>query len=276
MTPARPVYFISDHTGITAEIIGKSLLSQFPGEAFAPVSLPFVDTLEKANHAAQQVRDDWALANIKPLVFSTLTDPAARAALDACGALVMDIYGHFLSMLAGEIGYPPQPLRGRSHGMSDANAYRTRIDAVNFALAADDGLGPEKYQRADLILVGVSRSGKTPTSLYMAMQYGLCVANYPLTPESFDASIGSPPGLPKSLQPYRAKLRGLTLEPERLAQIRSERRPNSPYAALETCRQEVKQAELLMRSEGIPIVDSSHRSVEEISALIKHSLTGER
>jgi len=276
MTPARPVYFISDHTGITAEIIGKSLLSQFPDEAFATVSLPFVDSLEKANFAAQQVCAAWKQSNVKPLVFSTLTDPAARAALDACGALVMDIYGHFLSMMAGEIGYPPEPLRGRFHGMSDVNSYRTRIDAVNFALAADDGLGLEKYERADLILVGVSRSGKTPTSLYMAMQYGLCVANYPLTPENFDGSTGSPPGLPKSLQPFRAKLRGLTLAPERLAQIRSERRPNSPYAALETCKKELKQAELLMRSEGIPIVDSTHRSVEEISTMIKHSLSGER
>jgi regulator of PEP synthase PpsR (kinase-PPPase family) len=271
MTPARPVYFISDHTGITAEIIGKSLLSQFPDEAFATVSLPFVDSLEKANSAAQQVCDAWQLSNVKPLVFSTLTEPSARAALDACGAVVMDIYGHFLSMMVGEIGYPPEPLRGRFHGMSDPNSYRTRIDAVNFALAADDGLGLEKYERADLILVGVSRSGKTPTSLYMAMQYGLCVANYPLTPENFEQ-----PGLPKSLQPFRAKLRGLTLSPERLAQIRSERRPNSQYASLETCKKELKQAELLMRSESIPIVDSSHRSVEEISALIKHSISGDR
>jgi len=275
MTPARPVYFISDHTGITAEIIGKSLLSQFPDEAFATVSLPFVDSLEKVNLAAQQVSAALKLSNVKPFVFSTLTDPAARAALDACGGLVMDIYGHFLNMMVGEIGYPPEPLRGRFHGMSDDNSYRTRIDAVNFALAADDGLGPERYQHADLILVGVSRSGKTPTSLYMAMQYGLCVANYPLTPENFDGSAGSPLVLPKSLQPYRSKLRGLTLAPERLAQIRSERRPNSQYAALETCKQELKQAEMLMRSERIPIVDSSHRSVEEISALIKHSLTGD-
>jgi [pyruvate, water dikinase]-phosphate phosphotransferase / [pyruvate, water dikinase] kinase len=269
MTPARPVYFISDHTGITAEIIGKSLLSQFPDEAFAPVSLPFVDSMEKANFAAQQVRDAWQSSTIKPLVFSTLTDPSARAALDACGALIMDIYGHFLSMMVGEIGYPPEPLRGRFHGMEDPNSYRSRIDAVNFALAADDGLGLEKYERADLILVGVSRSGKTPTSLYMAMQYGLCVANYPLTPENFEQ-----PGLPKVLQPHRAKLRGLTLSPERLVQIRSERRPNSKYASMENCKLELKQAELLMRSEGIPIVDSSHRSVEEISAMIKHSLPG--
>jgi hypothetical protein len=271
MTPARSVFFISDHTGITAEIIGKSLLSQFPDEAFASVSLPFVDTLEKANFAAQQVREAWRQSSLRPFVFSTLTDPGARAALDACGALVMDIYGHFLGMMVGEIGYPPEPLRGRFHGMADPNSYRSRIDAVNFALAADDGLGLEKYDRADVILVGVSRSGKTPTSLYMAMQYGLCVANYPLTPENFEQA-----GLPKSLEPHRAKLRGLTLAPERLAQIRAERRRNSPYAALETCRDELRQAEALMRAEGIPVVDSTHRSVEEIAALIKHSLAPTR
>lgn len=267
MTPARPVYFVSDHTGITAEIIGKSLLSQFPDEAFASVSLPFVDSLEKVNLAAQQIRDAWRVTGIKPMVFATLTDPPARAALDACGALVMDIYGHFMGMMVGEIGYPPEPMRGRFHGMADPDSYRSRIDAVNYSLAADDGLGLGKYDRADVILIGVSRSGKTPTSLYMAMQYGLCVANYPLTPENFEQA-----GLPASLQAHRAKLRGLTLAPERLAQIRSERRPDSPYSALSTCRWELGEATRLMQAEGIPVVDSSQRSVEEIAALIKQSL----
>jgi len=267
MTPVRPVFFVSDHTGITAEIIGKSLLSQFPDEAFAPTSLPFVDNLEKANIAAQQIREAWKNTSLKPFVYSTLTDPGARAALAACGALVMDIYGHFQGMMVGEIGYLPEPLRGRSHGMGDRSDYYLRINAVNFALAADDGLSIEKYQRADAILVGVSRSGKTPTSLYMAMQYGLNVANYPLTPENFEQ-----PGLPKSLLPYLSKLRGLTLAPERLAQIRSERRPNSPYSSLDTCRRELNLATKMMRDARIPVVDSSARSVEEIAALIKQSL----
>lgn len=264
MTPERPVFFVSDHTGITAEIIGKSLLSQFPEEAFASVSLPFVDTLEKANFAAQQIRDAWRDSSLKPLVFSTLTDPRARAALDACGALVMDIYGHFLGMMVGEIGYPPEPLRGRFHGMADPGSYHSRIEAVNFTLAADDGLAVDKYDRAELILVGVSRSGKTPTSLYMAMQYGLRVANYPLTPDNFEQ-----PGLPATLRAHRDKLRGLTLAPERLAQIRAERRPDSPYAALQTCRWELAQAEQMMHAENIPVVDTTHRSIEEIAALLR-------
>jgi [pyruvate, water dikinase]-phosphate phosphotransferase / [pyruvate, water dikinase] kinase len=267
MNPSRPVYIVSDHTGITAEIIGKSLLSQFPGEAFATESLPFVDTLDKAEDAAQRIRDAWKVSSLKPLVFSTMTDPAARAVLDATGAVVMDVYGHFLGLMIGELGRPAVPVKGQSHSASDADAYHDRIDAVNFSLAADDGLSTQKYELADLILVGVSRCGKTPTSLYMAMQYGLKVANYPLTPENFEH-----PSLPDSLMPYISKLRGLTLKPERLAEIRSERRPNSNYAALNTCKQELDAAIRMMSKANIPILDSSTRSIEEIAALLRQSL----
>ena len=267
MTPTRPVFIVSDHTGITAEIIGKSLLSQFPGEAFATESLPFVDTLDKAQDAANRIRNAWKVSSLKPMVFSTMTDAAARAILDASGAVVMDVYGHFLGMMIGELGRPAVPVKGQSHSASDTGAYHGRIDAVNYALAADDGLSTQKYDLADLILVGVSRCGKTPTSLYMAMQYGLKVANYPLTPENFER-----PGLPDSLRPYLGKLRGLTLKPERLAQIRSERRPNSNYASLETCRQELDSAARMMADSGIPVLDSSTRSVEEIAALLRQSL----
>jgi len=267
MSPTRPVFIISDHTGITAEIIGKSLLSQFPGEAFSTESLPFVDTLDKAKDATNRIRDAWKVSSLKPLVFSTMTDVESRAILEATGAVVMDVYGHFLGMMIGELGRPAVPVKGQSHSASDTGAYHDRIDAVNFSLAADDGLSTQKYEQADLILVGVSRCGKTPTSLYMAMQYGLKVANYPLTPENFEQ-----PGLPESLLPHMSKLRGLTLKPERLAQIRSERRPNSNYASLETCRQELAAAEKMMGEAGIRILDSSTRSVEEIAALLRQSL----
>jgi regulator of PEP synthase PpsR (kinase-PPPase family) len=267
MSPARPVFFISDHTGITAEVIGKSLLSQFPGQHFHIVNLPFIDTLEKTRAAARQIQDAWRQSGMRPLVFSTLTDPEARAVCNECQALVMDIYGHFLGLMVDELGAQPQPKRGRAHGMKDFGTYHSRIDAVNFTLDADDGLSLAKYAVADLILVGVSRSGKTPTSLYMALQYGLRVANYPLTPEDFEQ-----PGLPRALQPHLKKLWGLTLSPERLAQIREERRPNSSYASLDTCRKELQEAESRMRAAGIPVVDTTHRSVEEIAALIKQSL----
>jgi regulator of PEP synthase PpsR (kinase-PPPase family) len=267
MSPARPVFFISDHTGITAEVIGKSLLSQFPGQHFHLTNLPFIDSLEKTRAAARLIHDAWQHSGLRPLVYSTLTDPEARAVFQDCKALVMDIYGHFLGMMVDELGTQPQPKRGRAHGMKDFGTYHSRIDAVNFTLDADDGLSMAKYAIADLILVGVSRSGKTPTSLYMAMQYGLRVANYPLTPEDFEQ-----PGLPRALQPHLHKLWGLTLAPERLAQIREERRPNSTYASLETCQKELQEAETRMRAAGIPVVDSTHRSVEEIAALIKQCL----
>jgi hypothetical protein len=267
MHRARPVFFISDHTGITAEIIGKSLLSQFPGQTFHMVNLPFVDSLEKTQDAARQIHESWQHTGIRPLVFSTLTDPQARAVFQACKALVMDIYGNFLGMMVEELGCQPEPKRGRAHGMKDFGTYHSRIDAVNFTLDVDDGLSMAKYAGADLILLGVSRSGKTPTSLYMAMQYGLRVANYPLTPDDFEQ-----PGLPRALQPHLNKLWGLTLAPERLAQIREERRPNSSYASLETCKTELAEAERRMRAAGIPIIDSTHRSVEEIAAQIKQSL----
>ncbi|MGQ9686815.1 MAG: pyruvate, water dikinase regulatory protein [Thiobacillaceae bacterium] len=267
MTPARPVFFVSDHTGITAEIIGKSLLSQFPGVAFTYSSLPFVDDEEKAQQASARIREAGRISGLRPLVFSTLTDAGIRAGIEASGALLMDVYGHFAGMLSAELGRQPVALRGRLHGMDDTGAYHARIDALNFTLSADDGLSVDKYSRADLILVGVSRCGKTPTALYMAMQYGLHVANYPFTAENFDR-----PGLPAALAPHRAKLRGLTLSAERLSQIRSERKPGSRYASLDTCRAELRAAEALMRAEGIPCIDATHRSIEEIAALLKLSI----
>lgn len=267
MNPARPVFFVSDHTGITAEIIGKSLLSQYPDEAFATESLPFVDSREKAENVATHIKKAWHDYSLRPLVFSSLTDPESRAAVNASEALVMDIYGHFLGMMTAEIGRPATPAKGKFHAIGDQDTYTSRIDALNFSLATDDGMAL-KYDRADLILVGVSRSGKTPTSLYMAMQYGLCVANYPLTPEHFDKF-----DLPAALKPHLKKLRGLTLSAQRLAQIRAERRPNSEYASMETCKTELNAAETMMRSAGIPVLDSTNRSVEEIAALLRQSLT---
>lgn len=268
MPDHRPVFFVSDHTGISAEIIGKSLLSQYPGEDFAYVSLPFVDDVAKAHAAVARIEAAGAQAGLRPLVFSTLTDEAARGVVGACHALVLDIYAHFLGLLSDELGRPASALRGRFHGVDDVGAYHARIDALNYTLSADDGLALDKYAQADLILVGVSRCGKTPTSLYLAMQYGLRVANYPLTEENFRH-----PGLPLPLQPHRQKLRGLTLSAERLAQIRGERRPDSAYASLATCRQEVRAATELMRAAGIPCLDTTQRSVEEIATLLKLSLS---
>jgi regulator of PEP synthase PpsR (kinase-PPPase family) len=264
MPVERLVFFVSDHTGVTAEIVGRGLLSQFPGERFSSVGLPFLDSPDKVRAAAERVRAAGEVSGARPLVFATLTEPAARALLATSGALVMDLYAHFLGMLEVELGRSAEPVLGQSHGVRDEHAYHARIDAVNFALAADDGVGTDRYARAELILIGVSRSGKTPTALYLAMQRGLFVANDPLTEEDL-ASVYLPPRLAK----HREKLRALTLAPERLAAIRAQRRPGSIYADIATCRRELASAELMFRAERIPVIDATARSVEEIAALLR-------
>lgn len=267
MSQKRSVFLVSDHTGITADVLSRSLLAQFPDEAFAFVSLPFVDTVDKAKEAAETIKNAAVHTAQRPIVFSTLTAPDERLILSETGACIIDMFAQFLGPLEAEFGYAAVPRTGQFHGIHDKNAYHNRIEAVNYSLSHDDGLGMDKYDRAELILVGVSRSGKTPTSLYMAMQHGMMVANYPLTPEDFEQGR-----LPAKLLSYRAKLRGLTVSPIRLAQIRAERRPNSEYAKPETCARELQMADRLMRNAGILIFDSTSRSIEEISALLRQSL----
>ncbi len=176
----------------------------------------------------------------------------------------MDVYGHFLGVVRDELARAPVPLRGQFHGVGDPGAYHTRIDAVNFALSADDGLGGGKIRHGRPDPGGRVAQRQNATSLCMATQYGMRIAHYPLTPENFER-----PGLPASLVPHRKKLRGLTLSPERLHQVRSGRRPNSHYASIETCREELEAAEVLMRTEGIPRLETTHRSIEELAALLK-------
>lgn len=253
------VFFVSDHTGVTAEAIGTSLLSQFRGVDFKTLTVPFVDNHEKAMALVRRVRE-----SMPAIIVSSLTDPVIRSSIKDCGMPVYDVFEAFSESLGNFLGIKPTASSGLTHGMS--NSYHGRIDAVNFALALDDGLKPERLGEADLILVGVSRAGKTPVSLYLAMQYAKKAANYPLTPEDLDSI-----SLPEVLLAHREKLFGLTLAPERLAQIRNERLPGSRYASLENCRQEIKAAERLMQASNIPVIDSTRRSVEEIAALIVHS-----
>jgi regulator of PEP synthase PpsR (kinase-PPPase family) len=250
---------VSDHTGVTAEAVGKSLLSQFKGLEYKTLTVPFIDTPDKARDLVKRVREASPA-----VIISTLTDQRIRSALRDCDAPIFDVFEAFSEPLAGLLGMAPTAASGHTHGMG--NSYHTRIDAVNFALAVDDGLKPERLGEADLILVGVSRAGKTPVSLYLALQYGKKAANYPLTPEDLDA-----PTLPGVLLAHREKLRGLTLAPERLAQIRNERLPGSRYASLENCRGEIKAAEQLLKASRVPTIDTTRRSVEEIAALIVHT-----
>ena len=259
----RPVFFISDRTGITVEVLGHTLLTQFADMEFERINCPFVDSSEKVAAVVEQINRAAERGEGRPLVFSSLVDPALREQVGRCAGVLFDLFDAFINPLEAELGIRSSNTVGRSHGMGVYATYKTRIDAVNFVLANDDGASMRHYPDADILLIGVSRSGKTPTCLYLALHYGILAANYPLTEHDFDA-----PRLPDTLVPYRDKLFGLTIDPVRLQQIRKERRPNSPYASAEQCRFEVKAVEEMYRQEKIPFLDTSAVSIEEIATTI--------
>lgn len=263
-TPIRTVFFISDGTGITAETLGHSLLAQFPNARFRQARIPFVNDLDKALDCARQIREAAENDGVRPIVFSTLVNPDPRSGLRQVDALFVDLFEQFIEPLEAELGERSTHTVGRFHGIAESRDYQARIEAINFAMSHDDGISLDGgLDDADVILVGVSRSGKTPTSLYLAMQFGVKAANYPLIPEDFERNR-----LPGELHRHRGKLFGLTIAPERLSQIRQERRPNSRYASIENCRFEIEAAQKLMRRENIPWLDSTTKSIEEISATI--------
>jgi hypothetical protein len=268
---SRTVFFVSDGTGITAEMLGHSLLTQFEGIEFAQVVVPFVDTVEKAEACLARIAQARVGAAARPIVFCTLVDDAVRDTLRRADALVLDFFRGFLGPLEAELDARSSHAVGRSHSAAHHKEYHDRIEAVNYALAHDDGLGSGELGRADVILVGVSRSGKTPTCLYMALQFGIKAANYPLTPDDFARGE-----LPGAVAPLVGKLFGLTIAPERLSEIRRERRPDSRYASLENCRYEVDEAEKLMRRHGIEWLNSTTRSIEEIATKILQAVKLER
>lgn len=263
MKAQRTVFFVSDRTGISAELLGKTLLTQFPGVEFRKRTLPFVDTVEKARTALTEINDTAYKEGQRPIVFSTLINEDVRATVASADALCLDLFAGFISRLEAELGLESSHALGLSHGMGDELAYQKRMDAVNYTLTHDDGLNTANYDRADVILVGVSRTGKTPTCLYLAMQYGICAANYPLTPDDFSGHA-----LPEPLLAHRARLYGLTIHSERLAKIRNERKPESRYASLENCQSEIRAAETLLRQAHVPILDTTAMSVEEIAISI--------
>jgi hypothetical protein len=267
----RTVFFVSDGTGITAETFGNAILAQFE---FKPrhVRLPFIDTVDKAHQVVRQVNHTADLEGRRPVVFTTLVNVEVLQVIEeGCKAMVLDMFGTFVRPLEIELGMKSSHRVGRFSDVSKSKEYHDRIEAINFSLVHDDGQSNRDLEQADVILVGVSRSGKTPTSLYLAMQHGLKAANYPLIPEDFDRKQ-----LPGSLAAHRKKIFGLTIQPERLSEIRNERRPNSRYASIESCRNEVAEAEAMMRREGIRWLSTTTKSIEEIATTILQEIRPER
>ena len=259
----RTVFYLSDRTGITVEGLGNSLLTQFDGISWHRVSIPFVDSESKAQAAAEQINQAAQIDGCRPLVFSTLVKLEERRWIEAANGIFFDFFGTFVTRMEQELEQQSSHVIGRSHGLHDNTSYTKRISAINYTLSNDDGVSTKDFAEADIILVGVSRSGKTPTCLYLAMQYGISAANYPLTEEDMDSM-----SLPNVLKPFRHKLFGLTISAEHLHRIRQERRPNSRYASLVQCQQEVQWQESLYRREKIPSLDTTSTSIEEISVMI--------
>jgi [pyruvate, water dikinase]-phosphate phosphotransferase / [pyruvate, water dikinase] kinase len=262
----RTVFFISDRTGITAEMLGNSLLTQFDEFRFQRVTIPFVDSHDKVVEAVRQVNATAAAEGRRPIVVSSVVDEVMSEHIrrDA-NALTLDLFQVFIAPLEAELGAKSSHAAGRSHGIANSHEYFARMEAINFTQAHDDGAATRDLDKAQVILVGVSRCGKTPTSLYLALQFGIRAANFPLTPDDF-----ADRRLPASIVPFRERFFGLTIQPERLREIREERRPGSKYATLENCRYEVREAENLMQQHGIPMVDTTSKSIEEIATTVLH------
>ena len=263
MTNRRTVFFVSDQTGVTAETLGRSLLTQFEGHEFDQVTVPFIDSIDKADEVVRRINAVAIEEGRRPIVFSTLVQDELRERFITVSGLFLDFFEAFLAPLERELQVKSSHTIGRAHGMKDAGAYDRRIEATNFALQNDDGARTGDYQAADVILVGVSRTGKTPTCLYLALAYGVFAANYPLSEDELESGT-----LPKVIEPFRAKLYGLTISPERLQQIRRERRPIGRYSSAEQVRFELRSAEAMFRRYQVPFVDTTSFSIEEIASTI--------
>ncbi|MFM8548529.1 MAG: pyruvate, water dikinase regulatory protein [Betaproteobacteria bacterium] len=259
----RTVFYVSDGTGITAETFGHSLLSQFGTVRLRQQRLPFIDSEEKAREALARINRQAQIDRLPPIVFSTLVNNPINDIVRKATCRFFDLFASFLEPLEQELGVRSSHAIGQSHTASNLEAYSRRIAAINYSLAHDDGQTDKDLAEADIILIGVSRSGKTPTSLYLAMQHGIKTANYPLIPEDFERQR-----LPEALYRHRKKLFGLSIAPERLAEVRQERRPGSRYAALDNCRYEVAAAESMMRREAIEWLSSTTKSIEEIATTV--------
>lgn len=259
----RTVFFISDGTAITAETLGHSLLAQFPNVNFDIHIIPYITTEEAAMKVVEEINNCQHEEGKLPLVFDTLVDRNVRDIINTANAVNLDVFEGLISKLEQELGTPPTTLIGQTHAVTDTEYYKARIDAVHFALDNDDGARTRHYDKADIILIGVSRSGKTPTSIYLSLQFGIRVANYPLTEEDLDDNR-----LPAVLKHHKNKLFGLMIDAERLVAIRTERKAGSRYASLNQCQMELRAVEGIYISEGIPYLDVSEMSIEEISTRI--------
>lgn len=256
------IFFVSDGTAITAETVGNSLISQFGDMEFQKHRIPFIDSVEKAQNAAVKISEAYKSTGCQPWVINTVVDIELRKIIHSGGGLKLDPFNSLLRKIEDTFNIKRSPAVGKAHGIVDSKAYTSRINATNFALIHDDGISTS-YDEADIILLGVSRSGKTPTCLYMALHYGVKAANYPLTVEDLDSMR-----IPENILKHKTKIYGLTIDPFRLSQIRAERRAGTQYSNFRQCQREVSDAEALFVRNGVQFLSTTDTSIEEISGKV--------
>lgn len=259
----RKIYFISDGTGITVENLGQSLLTQFCDLQYTSKKYPYVNTLQKAKTIITEIENENKKQDKRPIILSTLIDKDIRNTIKSANAFQIDFFEEHIGPLEKELGHRSNHTIGKTHSLQDVMRYDARMDAINFTLYTDDGLATKKYEDAEVIIIGISRCGKTPTCLYMAIQYGIKAANYPLVSEDLEHNK-----LPSFLEQYKHKIYGLSIDPKRLQAIRYKRRPQSNYSNIKQCKLEVRRAEHLFLSEKIPFLYTTAHSIEEIAAHI--------
>lgn len=268
MWKSKDVYFLSGSTGILAEDLGKALLCQFPEISFNEEKIPFIRTEEDAWKAREHILK--RSSGRHPLVFSTIMNPELIGILDAPEIEFFNICDTYLNRLAELLEAEPLRESGFSRHLDDTTMAK-RVSAIQYCIAHDDGSLTRDYDEAEVILLGVSRSGKTPVSVYLATQMGIKTANYPLVCEDLNAYR-----LPMDIIRNKKRVVGLSTTPEILHHIREKRYKDSSYAKLATCVKELSQAHQIFLNYQIPVIMSDGRSIEETATQVAQTLAVNR
>lgn len=264
MWKSKDVYFVSGNTGILAKDMGKALLCQFPEVSFNEELIPFIRTESQARKALERILQQSA--GRYPIIFSTLFSKSLNNIFDTPEVEFLNICDHFLERLEEILEVKPIREAGTARALDD-NAMTRRVNAIHYSIAHDDGTATKDYDEADLIIVGVSRSGKTPVSVYLATQMGLKTANFPLV----DDNLGTC-RLPPEIIRNKNRVVGLSTTPDMLHSFREKRYQGSTYAKIATCATELKQSDQIFLKYQIPVVFSDGRSIEETATQVAQEL----
>ncbi|VAW33202.1 Phosphoenolpyruvate synthase regulatory protein [hydrothermal vent metagenome] len=264
MWKSKDIYYISDSTGILAINLGQALICQFPEVNFHEEKFPFINTRAAARSTLNYILKQSG--GRQPLIFSTLVDPKIRKIFDHPQVELFDICGGFLNRLEDCLETKAMMMPGFARQVDNVSMAR-RAEAINYCLSHDDGTKLDEYDEAEVILLGVSRAGKTPVSVYLSTQMGLKSANYPLTSSDLDSY-----SLPDAIRRNRKQAVGLTTSPELLQSMRQKRYPDSKYASRAVCRQELQQAQQIFMKYNLPTINTADKSIEELAAQISQEI----